>query len=126
MSEETRGRSIDELAKGLASGSLSRRKALRLMGAALVAGALGAIPAEVAFAAARCPAGQTSCGKKCCDDATQVCIRGGDAPACITSSPLCGTCPRNTFCCEVAGFTGCCHRGCSAFPGKPGTFTCTG
>jgi hypothetical protein len=42
--------SLDELAKGLASGTLSRRKALRLMGSALLGGALASIPG-VAWAA---------------------------------------------------------------------------
>ena len=36
MSQQTTNRSFDELARALASGTLSRRKALRLMGAALV------------------------------------------------------------------------------------------
>ena len=36
--------SFDELAKGLASGAVSRRRALRLMGAALVGGALASFP----------------------------------------------------------------------------------
>jgi hypothetical protein len=36
VSQETTNRSFDELASGLASGSISRSKALRLMGAALV------------------------------------------------------------------------------------------
>jgi hypothetical protein len=44
MSPEARERSFDELARGLASGSVSRRKALKLMGAALVGGALASIP----------------------------------------------------------------------------------
>jgi hypothetical protein len=44
MGEEMRERSFDELAKGLASGTLSRGKALRLMGAALVGGALASLP----------------------------------------------------------------------------------
>ncbi len=43
MSEETNGRSFDELAKGLASGEVSRRKALRLMGAALAGGTLASL-----------------------------------------------------------------------------------
>jgi hypothetical protein len=38
MSPEARERSFDELARGLASGSVTRRRALRLMGAALVGG----------------------------------------------------------------------------------------
>src|SRR5215217_8614775 len=38
MTEEDRASSFDELARGLASGSLTRGKALKLMGAALVGG----------------------------------------------------------------------------------------
>jgi hypothetical protein len=44
MSPEARDHSLDELARGLASGNLSRRKALKLMGATLVGGALASIP----------------------------------------------------------------------------------
>ena len=44
MGEQTSERSFDELAKGLASGTLSRGKALKLMGAALVGGALASLP----------------------------------------------------------------------------------
>jgi Stigma-specific protein, Stig1 len=68
MSPEAREHSFDELARGLASGSLSRRKALRLMGGLLVASALGSIPG-VAWANDddddRCPQGQTRCGERC-------------------------------------------------------------
>ena len=60
MSEETRGRSFDELASGLASGTLSRGKALRLMGAALVGGVLASIP-RAAVAAPRCKQPSTCC-----------------------------------------------------------------
>jgi hypothetical protein len=35
---------LDELAKGLAAGTISRAKALRLMGAALFGGALASVP----------------------------------------------------------------------------------
>ena len=41
MARETTESSFDELAIGLSSGTLSRGKALRLMGAALVGGTLG-------------------------------------------------------------------------------------
>ena|ERR687889_1907712 len=44
MSPEAREHSFDELTRGLANGTLSRGKALRLMGAALVGGALASIP----------------------------------------------------------------------------------
>jgi hypothetical protein len=53
--------SLDELSKGLASGTLSRRKALRLLGAALVGGALASIPG-VGWAA---QGGNSACAKFC-------------------------------------------------------------
>src|SRR5215216_3223108 len=40
-----RERSFDAFARGLANGSISRRKALRMLGAALVGGAVASIPA---------------------------------------------------------------------------------
>ena len=40
MTDDRRDGSFDELAKGLANGSISRGKALRLMGAALLGGTL--------------------------------------------------------------------------------------
>ncbi len=55
--------SLDELAKGLASSTVSRRKALRLLGAALVGGALASIPG-VAWAAGR-KGGNREC-VRCC------------------------------------------------------------
>jgi hypothetical protein len=38
MPPEARGRSFDELARGLASGEVSRLRALKLMGASLLGG----------------------------------------------------------------------------------------
>jgi hypothetical protein len=64
MSPEARERSFDELARELASGRLSRGKALRLMGAALVGSALASIPG-IALAQDPCPEGQTLCGERC-------------------------------------------------------------
>jgi hypothetical protein len=55
--------SLDELAKGLASGTVSRRKALRLLGAALVGGAFASIPG-VAWAA---KGGNNEC-VRCCKE----------------------------------------------------------
>ena len=75
MARETRESSFDELARGLASGDVSRGKALRLIGAALVGGTLASIPG-VAFARAPrtpptgkggCIAGRTNCRGKCYD-----------------------------------------------------------
>jgi Stigma-specific protein, Stig1 len=68
MSPEARDHSFDELTRGLADGTLSRGKALRLMGGLLVGSALGSLPG-VAWANDddddRCPQGQTRCGERC-------------------------------------------------------------
>jgi hypothetical protein len=64
MTEPTGEHSLDELARGLASGSLSRGKALRLIGGALLGAALAAVPG-VARADDRCSEGQTRCGERC-------------------------------------------------------------
>jgi hypothetical protein len=69
-----RERSFDALARGLANGSLSRRKALRLLGATLVGSALASIPGvslakpppgtckDVGF---KCAANTECCSKNC-------------------------------------------------------------
>jgi len=64
MPERTRERSFDELAKGLAGGTVSRRKAIRLMGAALVGGALASVPGA-AWAAKGGGGGKSACAKYC-------------------------------------------------------------
>src|SRR5215207_1814453 len=56
--------SFDELAKGLANGTLSRGKAIRLVGGALLGAALASVPG-VAWADDRCSEGQTRCGDRC-------------------------------------------------------------
>ncbi len=64
MPERTREHSFDELAKGLAGGTVSRRKALRLMGAVLVGGALSSFPGA-AWAAKGGGGGKSACAKYC-------------------------------------------------------------
>lgn len=76
--------SVDELAKGLASGTLSRRKALRLLGAALVGGALASIP-RVAWAA---KGGNREC-VKCCKETFGP---GPERGQCISAGAR-GECP---------------------------------
>src|SRR5215207_2206366 len=76
--------SFDELAKGLASGTLSRRKALRLMGAALVGGALASVPG-VAWAA---KGGNREC-VKCCKETYGP---GRERGQCISAGAR-GECP---------------------------------
>jgi hypothetical protein len=61
MPHETGGRSFDELARELAAGTVSRRKALRLMGAALVGGALASFPGAVWAARG----GNSACVRTC-------------------------------------------------------------
>jgi hypothetical protein len=86
MSPEARDRSFDELTRGLASGTLSRGKALRLMGAALVGGALASIPgiasAKPKPAGAKCNHNHQCASGQCVD---RVCGSGG--PTCTPSCP---------------------------------------
>ena len=90
--------SLDNVARGLADGTLSRGRALRLMGAALMSGALASIPG-IAWAKPKpgncerdkhCPAGQVCvdrfcqcptggaipCGDTCCDSPEDLCCNG--------------------------------------------------
>jgi hypothetical protein len=95
MSPEAREHSLDELARGLASGNLSRAKALKLMGATLVGGALASIPG-IAWAKPK-PAGRKCNHNHQCESGQCVeglCGGGGAAP-CIdvpTEQPCCRPC----------------------------------
>jgi len=71
MATETTECSFDELTRGLASGTLSRGRALRLMGAAVVGGALASL--GIGEAAAD-PPGCKRNGKVCTKD--KVCCSG--------------------------------------------------
>lgn len=93
--DHTAEHSLDELARGLASGSVSRRKALRLMGAALVGGALASIPGVAQAAPQPCPELTTPCGK------------GGRRLCCPAGFTCCGS-QHNPTCCEPP-FTVCCR-----------------
>ncbi len=106
----TQEHSFDELARGLASGSVSRRQALKLLGGALLGGLLASIPG-VAFAqpavpgstlppqskapiptpgtppagTGGCPAGLTNCGGLCFDLQTDNCNCGACGNVCAGS-----------------------------------------
>jgi hypothetical protein len=71
VGEETTNRYFDELASGLASGSISRGKALRLMGAALVGGTLASIPgiawAKLKPGGAKCKRNEQCASGQCVD-----------------------------------------------------------
>src|SRR5215218_9814405 len=99
MARETRERSFDELARGLASGSISRRRALKLMGAALVGGTLGSL-GGVAAADDECKPLNKQCRKdKQCDS--------GKCATCRSNG---GPCASNAECCRIA-FGGGCRNG---------------
>jgi hypothetical protein len=105
MARQTTESSFDELTRGLASGSISRGRALRLMGAALVGGTLGSLGiSEVAAA----PRGCKRDGKKCKKD-KQCC--GGN---CVNGT--CAACPAG----RVLLSNGTCALPC----GRPGDPLC--
>jgi hypothetical protein len=102
MSPEARDHSFDELTRGLASGTLSRGKALRLMGAALVGGTLALLGIGEAAAA---PGGCKRNGKHCkrndqccslnCDSSSGTCAAA--PPTCVSDG---GACTADGQCCS--------------------------
>jgi hypothetical protein len=82
VSQETTNRSFDELARALASGDISRRRAIKLMGAALVGGTLASLGIREASAApGGCKRNGKSCknADQCC---SENCVNGTCAAAC--------------------------------------------
>jgi hypothetical protein len=124
MSPEARDHSFDELTRGLASGTLSRGKALRLMGAALVGGALASIPG-IASAKPNKPE-----GAKCNHDhqcASGQCVRGV-CSGCASGSRPCGTscCPdERCLCASPVGGGETCFEADTVIPGNT-CADCTG
>jgi hypothetical protein len=69
---------LDELAEGLARGTLTRRRALRLAGAVLFGGALSAVPGMALAAPPEgrgrpCPKGEVKCRDACCGPEDRCC-----------------------------------------------------
>jgi hypothetical protein len=113
--------SVDELAKGLATGTVSRRKALRMLGAALFGGMLASIPG-VSWAqtgrfshGCRIPGQVRVRGKCVCEEGTTLC--GG---SCCTTEFCCGGV--NGVCCGNPNKT-CVNGECIC---KPGLVACEG
>ena len=109
---------FDELARGLADGSLTRGKALRLMGAALVGGTLGSL--GIREAAADRP-GCKRAGKNCTRN-TQCCgslvCPSGTCQTPTTTTTETPTTTTTTMCLPnggtcTAGGTPCCSGNCS-------------
>ena len=101
--------SLDELAKGLANGTISRRQALRWMGGALVGGVLASIPG-VALAQ---QGGNSYCAHYC----TQAFPPGQERGQCISDAAhgtgACFACGQEDPC---AGQTACGENDCSTVP----------
>jgi hypothetical protein len=88
MAIETTERSLDELAKGLATGTLSRGKAIRWMGGALLGAALASFPGVAWANDCRRLGRECRRDSQCCSG---NCVRRGDDKvcACPTGQPLC-------------------------------------
>src|SRR5215207_10704392 len=109
MARGTTESSFDELATGLASGSISRGRALRLMGAALVGGTLASVGMREASAD---PPGCKRNGKAC-KKGTQCCsgkCEGGTCAAACGSNGA--TCTEGTQCCSGNCKGGMCVESC--------------
>jgi|SRR5215217_5735548 len=105
--------SLDELAKGLANGTISRRQALRLMGGVLVGSALASIPGTAW--AARCPRPRIRCRGQCCPTPVTTCVGTG-------GNKTCGPCPSGTeecggTCVDLSTTTNCGSCGNACVPG---------
>jgi Stigma-specific protein, Stig1 len=104
-------RAFDELATGLASGAISRRRVLRLMGSAIVGTVLASV-SGVAWAVPPegrgrpCPKGEKKCGDTCCSSPEDLCCRGVCTNV-VFDRFNCGRCGN-----ECATGEGCCGGRC--------------
>ena len=115
----TKDHSFDELSRAMANGSISRGRALRLMGAAIAAAFLTSVP-RVASAQAR-----RRCGTETCEPA-EVCLRPGkgqkprcecpaDAPVvCDPQTSVQACCPEHLPTCCPQSTPNTSIRGCCA------------
>ena len=142
---------LDKLAKGLATGNVSRSQMLKYMGGAFVGGILALIPGiavaqsdqsrvPAGVTPGLCPEGQFRCGPSCCPN-SMICQRGecvcpgGRAPCggtCCAEGQICGSeiyGPTIQFCVVPCGSppVGSCAPGeqCCPHPtAGPGYFLC--
>jgi hypothetical protein len=126
MSPEVRDHSFDELTRGLARGTLSRGKAIRLMGAALLGGTLTSFGIGEAGAD---PIGCKRNGKKCKKD-TQCC--SGNCVSAPSGTCACkglfSACNNNSECCSGTCSNGICDQNlvtCTCQDGFENPFLCT-
>jgi|SRR5215208_1127579 len=97
--ESTVEYSFDDLARGLASGTISRRKALKWLGGAFLGGVLVSIPG---IAWAKPKPGKCTHDKQC--PTGQTCQDGVCVPRECVCDPPGGVCPEGTFRCSGSMF----------------------
>ena len=97
MSQDTSNHSFDDLARALASGSISRGRALRLMGAALLGGTLASLGI-----------GEAGAAPKRCKPNGKRCTNGTE---CCSSNCVDGTCSCDPCSCDLGGFGTSCATG---------------
>ena len=107
--------SFDQLAKGLASGTITRGQALKLAGAAVLGTVLGSLFPRWAFTQDECDDDEVLCGGDCCDpedccgstccDVTEECC---DGVCCGATEECCyGTCCEIRKTCGAGGWCVC-------------------
>jgi hypothetical protein len=109
---------LDNLSRMLADESVSRGRALRLLGAALVGGLLASIPGGAKAAPVVCEgATPVPCGQTCCPENAVCCGRGAHAYCC----------PSGETCCQKGQHRLCCSQGliCCQFGGGVVALGCT-
>jgi hypothetical protein len=120
---------LDNLSRMLADESVSRARALRLLGAALVGGLLAYIPGGAKAAPVDCtidPSFPQQCGRQCCTAVQVCCGIGGNAYCCPSDATCCQKgqdricCPPGTICCQFGRGSPSCQTPdfCEAF-GRP-------
>lgn len=119
---------LDNLSRMLADESVSRARAMRLLGAALVGGLLASIPGGAKAAPVDCtePGLPQQCGGTCCNAVQVCCGKGGNAYCCPEGSTCCQKgqdrrcCPPGTICCQFGRGAPTCQLPdfCEAF-GRP-------
>jgi hypothetical protein len=129
MTGEARERSFDELARGLASGDMSRRRAIKLMGGVLVGGTLASLGlGGVAAADEECKPLTRKCRKN------EQCCSGNCSKSGTSRSGTCacqengGSCANNSQCCSGICASGTCAAACVANGGSctSGSECCSG
>jgi hypothetical protein len=118
------GHSVDELARGLATGTMSRRQVLKVLGGTLAGGLLAVLGVGSGVAAAdECKRNGKACKKdsQCCSG---ICSSG----TCAACRPNSGSCTANTQCCSGNCANGTCAAACVANAGActAGTQCCSG